>query len=104
MKKTKNIHTLDSLEREIYRLRLEARETEEKLDSNFAYLHENFDTLLLNSFSKRNKQEKDQSSSFISALKSHTLNAVINKMISHVADRMIKGIDNLACRLFRGKK
>lgn len=104
MKKTKNIHNLDSLEREIYRLRLEAKKTGEKLDVNFDYLHENFDSLLMNSLSKSNMQNKEKSNFLISTLKNRALNAVLTKITSHFADRALKSIDKFVCGLFRRKK
>lgn len=104
MQKTKNIHTLDSLEREIYRLRLEIKKCEEKMDTNFDYLHEHFDALLINSISGKMNREKDGHTSFIAVLKSQAVRAVINKTTGHFAGWLVKGIEHLACRFFRKEK
>lgn len=50
MEKAKNICNLVTLERELYRLELEARKMEDKLDRNFDYLHDNGFSMFKNAF------------------------------------------------------
>ena len=45
----KNIKDIQSLEREIQRLRREAKGMEKKFDTSFTYLQENYSSLMMNS-------------------------------------------------------
>lgn len=55
MKKLKNIHNLDTLEREIYRLELEAKNIEQKFDRNFERLQNTGFSMFINSIFHRRK-------------------------------------------------
>lgn len=103
--KVKNIHNLDSLECEIYRLQLEAKRIEEKLDHNLEHLHENFSSMAMNSFfcHKRNKiSEKDSLISEV--LDNEKLNSVLGKVTDRMAERAAAGIDRLVDKIFSRKK
>jgi hypothetical protein len=103
--KAKNIHNLDSLERELYRLSLEAKKKEEQIDENFEYLRTNFGSLLIHSFSCRIKNKSEQKPGFFgSTFKDETLKATFNKVTDHFTTRAIEGIDELITRLFGKKK
>jgi hypothetical protein len=102
--RAKNIHNLDSLEREIYRLSLEAKKKEEEIDNNFDYLRSNFGSLLINSFSCKMKKNAEQKSGlFESTLKDETLKSAFTKVTDHITNRTIEGIDELITRMFRKK-
>jgi hypothetical protein len=105
MKKAKNLHNLDSLEREIYRLTLEAKNIEEKLDNNLAHLEENFSSITMNSFfGKKKNRENEQASFFTSLLKNEKLTTVVDKITDRIADRAAEGIDKLLDKMFHKKK
>jgi hypothetical protein len=105
MKKGNNIHNLDTLEREIYRLRLEAKNREDKLDDNWEYLQKNFPKLLINSFSCTNKSKANGKESFFrSAFKNEKLNIFIDKIVDRFSDRAADGIDHLFEKIFHKKK
>jgi len=103
--KAKNIHNLDSLEKEIYRLQLAAKLIEEKLDHNFDHLHENFSSMAMNSFfcSKKNKSsEKDNL--FSEVLNNEKLNSVLSKVTDRMAERAADGVTKLVDKIFSRKK
>jgi hypothetical protein len=102
MKKVKNIHNLDSLEREIYRLKLETKNIEEKLDHNLEHLHENFSSMAMNSFFRKNKNE-EKDNIFGSFLKNEKLNTFVNKITDHITERAEEGIDKLIDKIFHKK-
>ena len=105
MKKVKSIHNLDSLEKEIYRLQLEVKHVEEKLDHNLDHLHENFSSIAMNSFfcSKKNKSsEKD--SLFSEVLNNEKLNSVLGKVTDRMAERAADGVAKLVDKIFSRKK
>ena len=105
MKKAKNIHNLDTLEREIYRLRLEAKNIEEKLDRNLDHLQANYYSMTMNSIFGKSKQSDEGKSSFFDAfLKSESFNAAINKMTESVANKAAAGVEALVDKLFNKNK
>lgn len=104
MKKVKNIHNLDSLEREIYRLRLEAKRQEDKLDDNWEYLQKNFPALLLNSISCRKKDDTNGKENFFrSAFRNEKFNAFVDKIVDRFSDRAAKGVDHFFEKIFHKK-
>jgi hypothetical protein len=105
MKKARNISNLDKLEKEIYRLQLDAKNIENKLDDNFDHLHHNFSSMMMNSFCHREKSDKNGKGNFFdSAFKNEKVNSFVNRITGHIADRAAKGIDELLDRLFKQKK
>ncbi len=105
MKKSKNIHNLDNLEKEIYRLRLEAMRQEKKLSDNMAYLRENANSLIIHSvfcrkkttFEKKNSEEEG-------FFKNERFNSMINRIKDRIANRAADGIESLLDRLFHKRK
>jgi hypothetical protein len=105
MKKIKNIHNLNSLKREIYRLQGEAKNIEEKLDRNFERLEENFPSMVMNSFFHKKRNKEDEKDSYFSSfLKNERINAVVNKITGHITDGAEKKIDELMNKIFNKKK
>ena len=105
MKKAKNIHNLDTLEKEIYRLKLSANNIEEKLDKNFEYLQHNYYSMIMNSFFHKKKHEqKGKNGFFDSFFKNENFNGFISKITDHIADRTLDGIDSLIDKIFNKHK
>jgi len=105
MKKAKNIHNLDTLEKEIYRLKLEARNIEIKLDKNVEYLQYNYSSMFMNSFfHKRKHEEKERNSFFDSIFKNEAFNTTVNKITDRIADRAADAIDSLIDKIFHTGK
>lgn len=105
MKKVKNIHNLDTLEKEIYRLKLEARNIEAKLENNFDYLQQNYSSIFMNSFSSKKKQEREKKNDFFDSLfKNENFYSAINKVTEHIANRAADGIDSLIDKIFHKRK
>lgn len=105
MKKIR-IRSLDTLEKEIYRLRLEAKNMEETLDKNLDHFQENYRSMTMNSFFHKKKQEdeKQENGFFNSFFKNENFKAAINNITDHIADRAAEGIENLINRIFQKKK
>ena len=105
MKKERNIHNLDSLEKEIHLLQLEAKQIAEKLDHNFDHLHENLVSMAMNSFfcSKKSKSH-DKENLFTELLNNDKMNSVIGKVTDRMAERAANGIDKLVDKVFSKKK
>jgi hypothetical protein len=105
MKKGSSIHNLDTLEREIYRLKLEAKNKEDKLNDNLESLQKNFPQVLINSFLCRKKyQENGKEGFFRSAFRNEKFNTFIDKVVDKFSDRAADGIDHLFEKIFHKKK
>ena len=102
MKKAKNISNLDSLQREIYRLKLEAKNMELKLDQQAEYLRHNFSTLIANSFCSTDKTETRDNGRF-HTFKNEKINSFFSKVSDRIADRAIDGLEKFFDRVFHKK-
>jgi hypothetical protein len=104
MKKGKTIHNLETLEREIYRLRLDAKSKEDKLNENFEHCQKNFPHLVMNSLFCRKKHGENDRNFFGSAFKNEKLTLFIDKIVDRFSDRAANGIDHLFEKIFHKKK
>jgi hypothetical protein len=105
--KKNEINGLHSLNSEIDRLKIEAGYMESKLDEQFDTLKGSFGSLLLNSFCKHRKQEKQHahengSQGFFS--KDSKLNAFFNKISDRLSDRFDDEIDSFLDKVFHKHK
>jgi len=105
MKKTGNIHNLDSIEREIRRLSLETHRMEKKIVDNIENLGEEAGSMFLNSISCRksdsSKGDHRQDQSFF---RNEKLNSIASKITDRIADRVADGIGHLLDRIFKKEK
>jgi hypothetical protein len=105
MKKVKKINTLDKLESEIYRLKLEAKNTEDKLEDNFLHFRNNFSSLLSNSlFCKKASHENGKENFFESVLNNERINTVLTRITDRLTNHAAAGFESLIDRLFHKKK
>jgi hypothetical protein len=105
MKKTKNIHNLDTLEREIYRLKSEAKDIEEKLDRNLDHFQENYWSMTMNSFFCKDENKTNGEHSFGKNLFKHEgFNAVVNTIAENIADKATEGLHSWMNNLFGRNK
>lgn len=105
MKKREKIHGLDSLEKEIYRLKLQAVEQKKELEKNMEYLHDHGYSMLVNSFfrSKKTKAEarmKAEGGFPGSGKLKNMVNRVTDRLADHAADR----IATLLEKIFRKER
>jgi len=91
MKKTKSIHNLETLEKEIYRLKLATKNIEAKLDSNLDHLQENYWSMTMDSFFCKDGNKKDDTNSFRkNFFKNEDLKAAANTIAGNIADKASK--------------
>ena len=99
MKKVKPIHNLDSLEREIYRLQVEAMNVEKKLSANMDYLQENAGKIFINTFiCKRTTNKTGQ------FFKDEMINSLVRTIADRIAGRAADSIDSIVEKLFHNRK
>lgn len=105
MKKKSRIHNLDSLEKEIYRLQLEAKELEEKLQKGGEHLQANYASMFMNSFFRKKKRNAEERHRFFDFLfKNEHFTSVLSRIGEKVSDHSADRLINLIDRLFSRKK
>jgi len=103
--KAKNIHNLDSLEKEIYRLQLEAKHIGERLDDNIEHLEENFSSIAMNSIGCNKKSKSGENGNpFTEFFNNDKLNSVVSRVTDRIVERAAAGIDKLVDKIFSKKK
>lgn len=103
MANSKRIHSLDSLEKEIYRQKLRAKSLEKKLNDNFDYLQENYGSLVKNSILKSGNSGESIVGFIIRTFVGHEkLQEVLLRVANPLADKAAHWIDQLIARM--GKK
>ena len=105
MKHDTNIYNIETLEREIYRLKLEAKNRGEKLEANADYLQKNFAKLVMNSFSCRQKSKENGKKNFFkSTFSNEKMHAFVDKMVDRFSDRAADSMEHLFNKMFHKKK
>jgi hypothetical protein len=94
----KKVHSLESLDKEINRLRQKAKNLEEKMDDNFSYLQEHSSALMINTllsgFIIKNK-ESVSGSIFNFLLQSERFQKTLGKLSEVAVDKVANVIDTL---------
>lgn len=105
MKKTKSIHNLDTLEREINRLKSEAKNIEEKLDRNLDHFQQNYWSMTMNSFFCKDENKTNGEYSFSKNFFKHEgFNAAVNTIAENIADKATEGLQSWMHKLFGRSK
>jgi hypothetical protein len=99
----KDIHNIDSLERKIYRLKLEVKNIEESLDDNFIHLQKNFSSMVMSSFLSGWKKENRGGGLFNSFIKNEAAATFFNNITAHIGDQVMENIGRLINRAFYRK-
>ncbi len=99
------IKNLATLEKEIYRLQLEAKNRKEKLEENLDYFHKHYASMTINSIFNRSSSGKERVKEkfFSSIWENEKIQNGINKIITHLADRAADGIENLVDKILHRK-
>ena len=94
MKKTRNIHNIDTLEREIYRLKLEARNIEDRLDSNLDHLQQNYFSMTMNSVFCTEDKKKDANGFWNSFSKNDGFASAMNSIAGTIAGKAAEAFES----------
>jgi hypothetical protein len=100
----KKFNNLQSLEKEIRRLKQHAKQMENQFDDNFSHLQENYLPMVLNSVLPANTKYKGIPATIISLFLEHDRfrNTVI-KLAEQLIDKASDGIDYISEKLTRKK-
>lgn len=100
-----SIHNLDMLEKEIYRLQLEAAAKEKQLGENFDWVRHNASKVIIEELlCKRNRHHPKEEDAGNNNNKQERWKEFFNKMADKFADRAADGVENLIDKLFHRKK
>jgi hypothetical protein len=97
----KNIKDVQSLEKEIQRLRREAKNMEKRFDDNFVYLQENYSSLMINSILPEKASYKSIPGSIIHLILQHErLRNALTALAENRVDKATDGIELLIDKIF----
>lgn len=102
---TRKYHNLDTLEKEIYRLQLEAKNKREKLNSNFEHLRDHYTSMTMNSVFNHSADRKEKLKEKIinSIWENEKIQEGLDQIIERLADKTSDGIENLLNKIFHKK-
>lgn len=101
MAKSGKIQSLDSLDKEIYRLKLHARDLEGQLDKNIEHLQQNYGGMIRNSiFGKKTGASAMSGGLFFT----EKVQEGINKIVDHLAEKAVEGVDAVIDKVFKKKE
>jgi hypothetical protein len=104
MKKAKNIRNLDSLDRELYRLKLEAKNLEDKLDRNLDHLQEDYLSMTMNSFLCKHDNKNNGNNEFWkSFVKNNGFNSAVNTIAGSIAAKASEGLSDWMSKFLHKK-
>ena len=93
MKNIEKIHNLDTLEGEIYRLKSDAKNIEEKLDKNLDHFQENYWSMTMNSFFCKDESKKNGENRFWKNFFKHEgFTAAVNSIAGDITDKATEGL------------
>ena len=103
MSTSSSIRNLDTLEKEIYRLQLEAASKEKQLEEKTDWLRHNAKQMIIDElFCRKRRQTSTEQSSYNG--KHERWKTFFDRMAEQFADRAADGVENLFNKLFHKKK
>ena len=105
MKDYKKLNSLDTLEKEMHLLELEAKVIEGKLNRNVDHLQENYLSMIMESiFSKREKAKDAKKRFWKQFIKTEGFNEAVNTFSENVAEKAGDVFNNIAEKFLRKKE
>jgi hypothetical protein len=98
---TRSIKNVAELDKEIYRLQLQAKNLEDKMDDKLKYLQQNYPGMIVNSVFPNKENITHRLAG--SLLNNQKVQTVLEKLTDHLADKAAEGLDNLVDKLFHKK-
>ena len=96
---------MQSLEREIKRLRREARNIEKKFDDNLSYFQENYPSLIMHSVLPEKDGPRSLPASVIYLILQHErLRKALSNLTANLVDKAAEGIEFIVNRFFHGEE
>ena len=100
MKKKDAIHNLDTLERELYRLKLEARLKEVKLSDNWEQLLRDFPEIMTNSILCKKAEQNGKETPGQKVFNNERRTAFFDRIVEKFYDRITEMLDELFEKVF----
>jgi len=98
-------HNLDTLEKEIYRLRLKAKNLAEEISHNFEYLQDHYTSMTMNTVFNRPAYHKEKLKERIIDFiwENEKIHDGIDRIINHLAAKTSEGLESLLNKIFHKK-
>ena len=99
------IKNIDTLEKEIYRLELKARDHKNKMEKNFGHLQKHYASMTMNSFFNHNasSKEKVREKIFSTIWENEKVRNGIDKIVDYVSEKATDGVETLLNKIFHHK-
>ena len=91
------IHNLDSLEKEILRLKLHQKETERRLEKQWVKLRHNFGSMFFQSFKRKKESDTNQKQGFFDSIFN---NEKVDETLHNISDKIKTGVSGVVNGLF----
>ena len=102
MAKASQIRNLDQLEKDIFRLKLEARQSEGRMNDHIDKLQTQFGSMLRNTVFPKKETAASAASGVVNSLLEHYgLRHSVSRLLNKLADKAAEGLDGLVERVFR---
>lgn len=102
MAKATDIRNLDQLEKEIYRLKLEARQSESRMNDHIEKLQTQFGSMLRNTVFPKKESHHSAASGVVNGFLEHDgLRQSVSRLLEKLADKAAEGLDGLVERVFK---
>ena len=96
---------MDTLEKEIYRLELAARDHKDKLEKNFEHFQKHYASMTMNSFFNHTASGKEKVREKIinSIWENEKVRNGIDKIVDYVSEKATDGVETLLNKIFHHK-
>jgi len=96
-KKVKKIHSLNSLDREIFRLRLENRQIVNNLDKNMDHFQHHYASMTLNSLLHRSSGKETIKEKILNSLmENENISNGVDKIVTFLVEKISEGIEYIS--------
>ncbi|MBL0234698.1 MAG: hypothetical protein IPQ08_13720 [Chitinophagaceae bacterium] len=99
--KSSSIHNLDTLEKEILRLKLRQKDAEHKLDKQWGKARSHFGSMLWNSFRRKKDETKESPGFFESLVQNDIVEDTIHRFSEKISGKLADVVSHLFERFFK---
>ncbi len=96
------IKNMDGLEKEILRLRLKQKDTEQQMERQWGKLKNHFGAMIINSFKRRKTEEEEPRSGFFeSILHNEKVEEILHKVSDKISGKLSAALSSLLDKFFK---
>ena len=99
--KNTQIHTMESLEREILRLQLQQKDSEHKLEKQWDKMRHHFGAMLINSFRKRKEESEGHPGLFERLMSNERVESTLHMFTEKISAKVSDLVGQLLEKFFK---